>query len=154
MDLADSTELKHGGRVTDSRHTSHVKYRLRLPGAVHQKSGMDHIQSSTVSLLRIQTEDLISSHDQTCKKSSENALDSVVVGPSLPPRTTAQRRVHEPPDAGGGLDSRGVRSPTGEHETRAKDHAWRRKGRIPRVAERLLLDVGGEGKRSLPRALF
>ena len=74
--------------------------------------------------------------------------------PSLPPRTTAQRRVHEPPDAGGGLDSRGVRSPTGEHETRAKDHAWRRKGRITRVAERLLLDVGGEGKRSLPRALF
>jgi len=28
MDLADSTELKHGGRVTDSRHTSHVNYRL------------------------------------------------------------------------------------------------------------------------------
>ena len=73
----------------------------------------------------------------------------VVVGPSLPPRSVAC-----PTRAGRGLDSRGVRSPTGEHETRAKDHAWRRKGRIPRVAERLLLDVGGEGKRSLPRALF
>ena len=67
---------------------------------------------------------------------------------------TASRRTAQLFHAGSGLDSRRVRSPTGEHETRAKDHAWRRKGRIPRVAERLLHDVGGEGKRSLPRALF
>ena len=67
---------------------------------------------------------------------------------------TASRRTAQLLHAGSGLDSRRVRSPTGEHETRAKDHAWRRKGRIPRVAERLLHDVGGEGKRSLPRALF
>ena len=98
----------------------------------------------------------ISSHRmiRRVKKRSENALDSCRGRPSRPATHDAQRRACTSHDAGGGLDSRGVRSPTGEHETRAKDHAWRRKGRIPRVAERLLLDVGGEGKRSLPRALF
>ena len=86
----------------------------------------------------------------------KNALDSCrrVDRASRHARRAASRARASSHDAGGGLDSRGVRSPTGEHETRAKDHAWRRKGRIPRVAERLLLDVGGEGKRSLPCALF
>ena len=84
MDLADSTELKHGGRVTVHRLTE-TRIDVKC---------MDPL-CSTVSLLRIQTEDLISSHDQTCTKRSKNALDSCR-GRTGPPAT--QRRV---PDAGG-----------------------------------------------------
>ena len=160
----NEARISHGSRGFDgaqarrSRHrlTSHVKYRLRLPApwsGIKRKVRGPHCPPQFPYYVFKQR---ISSHRmiRRVKKRSENALDSCRGRPSLPPTHDAQRRACTSHDAGGGLDSRGVRSPTGEHETRAKDHAWRRKGRIPRVAERLLLDVGGEGKRSLPRALF